>query len=188
MTLKEVVADSNKEPHALHVAIHTNAMGGTSSGKARGCEVFVHTKTSPAMPFALNLYKRVAEITPTADRGIKEGIHHLAGGKPLYELAYTNAPACLIEIAFHDNEADVLWLHGHKDDIASAIAASILDFLGVPLPSSLEHSLWVINQLLKKHSVTELSPAYWTQNAVPGGACNGEYVAMALNRIASALE
>ncbi len=183
MTLKEVVVDSNSQPYALHVAIHTNAMGGASSGKARGCEVFVHTKTSPSMPFASNLYKRISDITPVADRGIKEGIHHLAGGKPLYELAYTNAPSCLIEIAFHDNEADVLWLLGHKDDIAAAIAASILDYLGVPKVTALEHSLYVVNDAFRSKGVAELGVPYWKQNAVPGGACNGEYVAMVLRRM-----
>lgn len=189
MTLGQVVADSNREPVALHFAIHTNAMGGTSAGKARGAEVFIHKKGGKAETFARILYNRIAAITPSADRGIKEGCNHFGPGKPLYETAYTTAPAALIEIAFHDNPEDVAWLLTHQEEIAFELAASVLTFLELPIPAPLDVAGAVarINKLLTANGEQPLSTDYWPANAVQGKTINGAWAGEAFLRIARCL-
>lgn len=189
MTLGQVVVDSNRSPVDLHLAIHTNAMGGASIGKARGAEVFIHRKGGRAEQFARILYERLAAITPSADRGIKEGYQYFGPGKPLYETAYTTAPAALVEIAFHDNPEDVAWLLTHQEEIAFELAASVLTFLGLPIPAPLDVAGAVdrINKLLTDNGEQPLSTEYWPANAVQGKPINGAWAGEALLRIARCL-
>ncbi|HEY5582939.1 MAG TPA: N-acetylmuramoyl-L-alanine amidase, partial [Ruminiclostridium sp.] len=73
MTLKEVVINSDLKEVDLHLAIHSNAMGGGSNGKARGCMVFCHRLQGVGYEFAKRLYIELSKITPSADRGIVKG-------------------------------------------------------------------------------------------------------------------
>ena len=127
MTLESIVIDSNKKKVNLHVAIHTNA----NSGYSRGCEVFCYKFGTEGNQLALKIYKELSELTPTLDRGVKQGKNFYGDGKHMYELAYTDAPACLIEIDFHDNKESAKWLLANVDEIAKAISRGILEHLGI---------------------------------------------------------
>jgi hypothetical protein len=69
-------------------------------------------------------------MTPTSDRGVKEG-YKLYNGQPMYELAYTNAPACLVEVAYHDNIDDAIWIINNIENIGIALAKGILEYFGI---------------------------------------------------------
>lgn len=125
MSLAQVVADSNAKKPDIHFAIHSNAGGG------RGCEVFCHRFGGEGEKLARAIYSVVEPLTPSGDRGIKEGCNRFGPGKPLYELAYTNAPAALIEIGFHDNPEDAAWIVNNIEAIGTALAKGILNYLGI---------------------------------------------------------
>ena len=127
-TLQEAVADSNKKNAKIHVAIHSNAGG---AGKARGCEVFCHKFGFEGEKLAKSIYSNLSAITPSADRGVKEGQNYFGKGKPLYETAKTTAVAVLIEVAFHDSPEDAKWIVGNIKPIGLAIAKGILSYLKV---------------------------------------------------------
>jgi len=127
MTLKQVVADSNSKKPGIHVALHSNAYNKVS----RGCEVFCWKSGVEGEKLAKLLYKYVAAITPSADRGVKYAYNFYGPGKHIYEVANTTAPASLIEIAFHDNIQDVTWILANIEKIGIAIAKAILEYLGV---------------------------------------------------------
>ena len=127
MTLKEVVADSNGKNPDIHFAIHSNA----DNGKARGCEVYCYKFGGEGEKLARYVYAEMEKITPTEGRGVKESNNHFGEGKPLYEMAYTYAPAGLIEVAFHDNPEDAEWIMGHTDEIAHSIVKGILHYFGI---------------------------------------------------------
>ncbi len=128
MTLKQIVADSNKQRPDIHFAIHSNAGGGT------GCEVYAWLvpdgkggyKDTPGYKLAQAVYKEVSKITPMSDRGIKQG-------NWLYEIKHTKATAALIEVAFHDNPADANWIINNINNIGKSIAQGICNYFGVPL-------------------------------------------------------
>jgi N-acetylmuramoyl-L-alanine amidase len=126
MTLTQVVADSNSKNADVHFAIHTNAL----NQKVRGCEVFCHRKGGEGEKLAKAVYELVSSITPTGDRGIKEG-YNFYNGKPMYEPFYTKMPAALIEIAFHDNPEDAKWIIENIEKIGIAIAKGILNYFGI---------------------------------------------------------
>jgi N-acetylmuramoyl-L-alanine amidase len=127
MSIKQVVADSNKKKPGIHVALHSNAYNKIS----RGCEVFCWKQGVEGEKLAKLLYKYVAEITPSADRGIKYAYNFYGVGKHIYEVANTTAPASLIEIAFHDNQEDSIWIIKNVPIIGIAIAKAILEYLGI---------------------------------------------------------
>lgn len=127
MSLESIVSDSNNNNVNLHVAIHTNA----NDGASRGCEVYCHRFGGEGEKISKKIYDKLAALTPTKDRGVKQGFNFYGEGKHMYELAYTNAPATLIEIAFHDNIDDVMFLLDNQTTIATAITNGILDYFGV---------------------------------------------------------
>ncbi|MHB1453911.1 MAG: N-acetylmuramoyl-L-alanine amidase [Saccharofermentanales bacterium] len=131
MTLKEIVADSNKKKVDIHFAIHSNASGRSAAGKARGGEVYCYRFGSEGERLARAIYARLSPITPTTDKGVKESHSHFGPGKPMYEVAYTKAPAVLVEIAFHDNTEDAKWIMANIQMIGMELARGVLNYFGI---------------------------------------------------------
>lgn len=127
MTLTQLVNDSNSKNADIHFAIHTNAL----NQKARGCEVFCHRKGGEGEKLAKAVYSFVSGITPTTDRGVKEGYNFYGKGKHMYEPCYTKIPAALIEIDFHDNPESAKWIIENIEKIGAAIAKGILNYFGI---------------------------------------------------------
>ena len=125
--LSEIIADSNYYDIDLHLALHSNANG----RKARGGEVFCHEFDTEGHNFAKIFYKNLEKITPTKDRGVKEGYNFYGTGKHMKELHETQATAVLLEIAFHDNKDDSIWILENMDLIAENISDSILEIFNI---------------------------------------------------------
>lgn len=109
--------ESNKWGSDVYVAIHSNAGGG------EGCEVYAFSKTSKGNTLANLIYKRLEAITPSKDRGVKYN--------SLYETRVPAAPACLIEIIFHDDKEDAEWLINNIELVGKEIAKGIYEYFGV---------------------------------------------------------
>jgi N-acetylmuramoyl-L-alanine amidase len=118
MTLQQTVADSNKFNPDIHFAIHSNAGG----GKARGAEIFY--KSANGQKLASSVFKYIEPLTPANDRGIKKH-------DKLYELNNTNAVASLIEVSFHDNTDDALFILNNIQKLGECIAHGICDYFNV---------------------------------------------------------
>lgn len=117
--LKEVVRDSNLRKSDLHFTIHSNAGGG------RGAEIFAYSSQSEGAKAAKIIYDEFEKITNIKGRGIKFN-------SKFYELNSTNAPAILIEVAFHDNLEDANWIINNIEKIGVALAKGALKYFGVP--------------------------------------------------------
>lgn len=117
--LKEVVKDSNLRKPNLHFAIHSNAGGG------RGAEIFAYSSQGEGAKVAKVIYDEFEKITNIKGRGIKFN-------SKFYELNSTNAPAILIEVAFHDNLEDANWIISNTEEIGIALAKGVLKYFGVP--------------------------------------------------------
>lgn len=118
-SLAQVVNDSNQVKPDLHFAIHSNAGGG------RGSEVFAYAAGGNGEKAAKAIYSEIEPLTPTSDRGVKFN-------PSLYELRNTNAPAALVEIAFHDNAEDAAWIVNNIEAIGIALAKGVLKYFGIP--------------------------------------------------------
>jgi N-acetylmuramoyl-L-alanine amidase len=153
MTLAQAVADSNAKNVDLHIALHSNAFNGLS----RGCLVFCHKFGSIGEKYARNIYRYLEPLTPSTDLGVKEGCNYFGTGKPLYETAYTNAPAILIEVAFHDNLNDANWIINNMVPIATAIVNGINVITGFSSSSTIDYKskydnlVTELNKMIQKY-------------------------------------
>lgn len=120
------VAKSNSGNYDLHVALHSNAAPDELSGRLRGPDIYYYSTSNrgrrAAEIIAGNLdriypFPNLVDIRPTSS---------------LYEVRRTRAPAAFIELAYHDNTEDAMWIAENLDSIAQNIARSITEFLGVP--------------------------------------------------------
>ncbi len=123
MNLSQMIADSNAKKPDIHVAIHTNAGGG------RGTEVYAYIiegKVSNSQKLAQYIYDVFSVITPSADRGVKNGRTAKLG-----EVVNTTATAVLVEMAFHDNPDDAAWLIANRQACSTAYEKGICRYFGI---------------------------------------------------------
>lgn len=169
------IAESDAFKPDLHFALHSNAL----SGKARGCEIYCNDPSdlsSPGTQFSMILYRRISAMTPTGDRGIKVGT--------MAEVKTVHAYATLMEVAFHDNSDDALWITNHISEIAHESVLSLLDLWKIPYTNGgLNTAMYKINQALVKKKLAPLDEHYWIRTAVAGESCNGEYVRALILRV-----
>lgn len=135
MSLMQVIEHSNSVGPDLHVAIHSNAMDTANAGKARGCEVWIYKGSVNGRKIAEAIYKELEPITPTADRGIKETT-------TLAEVAKTKAPSCIVEVGFHDNLEDAIWIMQNIALIGEAIAKGICNYAGIQFKKPITEIDW----------------------------------------------
>lgn len=117
--LKEVIKDSNLRKPGLHFSIHSNAGGG------RGAEIFAHSPGGEGEKAAKIIYNEFETIANIKGRGIKFN-------SKFYELNSTNAPAVLIEVAFHDNLEDANWIVNNIENIGTSLAKGVLKYFDIP--------------------------------------------------------
>lgn len=129
MSLREAVAYSNSLSPRIHLAIHSNAS--PVAGTARGAEIYCLHYGTEEEKFARVVYQHLETITPTLGRGVKEGHSHFGPGVPLYELANTTATSALVEVAFHDQAEDAVWILENIKEIGNVLARGVLSYLGI---------------------------------------------------------
>ena len=116
--LSDAVRRSNEVSPDIHVALHSNASGEGFS--AQGPEIFANRPNTPGDRLANLIYNEIMQIYPDPTKG--RGVLHTSS---LYEIIRTNAPAVLLEVAFHDNPEDAQWIINNEDQIAQAIVSGI---------------------------------------------------------------
>ncbi len=126
MTLSQAIADSNSGNYDLHLAIHSNAAPPSAAGGFTGADIYYYPTSTNGKRLAetiQNDYKSTyynpsnVDIIPTTS---------------LAEIRRTEAPAALIEVAYHDNPQDAQWIRDNIDNIARSLSKSVADYLGVP--------------------------------------------------------
>jgi N-acetylmuramoyl-L-alanine amidase len=125
-TLDQVISDSNRRKPDLHLALHSNAGGGT------GTETFSWPAGTNSYAFATLLQDKVVDILGLLDRGVKDGRHLAEVGKAV------NATSVLIEIYFHDNEADMAQFRAKYAEVRDAIADAVIEWFGIGEQTELE--------------------------------------------------
>ncbi len=125
MTAASSIAASNSGNYDLHLALHSNASGGTA-GSVRGAEVYYYPTSEQGKRFADIAARNLQLIYPLPDR-VKT-----VPTTSLGEVARVRAPGVLIEVAYHDNAEDAQWIRDNIDAIAANIVYSLTEFFGIP--------------------------------------------------------
>ena len=112
----------------FHLCLHSNAGGG---GTARGPIVMYYSETGKGL--GEKLVHALLALGQENNRS-----YNLIQAKYLLELKGTRAPACLIEVDFHDSPGGVAFITNHRAEIAEAIARVIIEADGkvfAPVPA-----------------------------------------------------
>jgi len=111
---------SNNWGADVFVSLHCNS---ADNRDARGYEIWTSPGVTAGDTLANCIYKQISGTFPDmANRGEKEA--------RFYVLTHTDAPACLVEMAFisNDTEAQLLSTPYWQDRMAGAIARGITDY------------------------------------------------------------
>ena len=119
-TMYTRVPESNRWGADLHVAIHTNA----ANGKTTGTRCYAWKTGGDGFRAAQSIFNVLAPITP----GVSEGVFEQHGW---YEIKNTKAPCVYVECEFHDVPETAKWIVEHTTEIGEAIAHGICNYYGV---------------------------------------------------------
>ena len=125
MTAADAIRQSNQGNYDLHLALHSNASPPGQAGQNRGSVVYYDPRSSRG--------RRAAQIIARNLRDIYPGRVQTLTTTELGEVNKTTAPAVLVEVAYHDNPEDAMWITANLPAIAENLALSVTEYLGVPL-------------------------------------------------------
>lgn len=116
-SLSEISSTANAWDADVFVSIHCNSAG---TDRAQGTETFSYPYSTNGARLALCIHNQIVSSLPIVDRGTKEANFHV--------VRETDMPACLVEMAFINNQGDAEMLRNRQDDFARAIARGVTDY------------------------------------------------------------
>lgn len=114
------VKESDNWGADLHVPVHTNAF----NKKVQGTRIYCYDTTGEGYKASKAIMATLSPITP----GTSDSINAKKG---LYEIRKPKAPTAYIEVGFHDNAVEALWIIDNTEQIAEAICKGICNHYGV---------------------------------------------------------
>jgi len=125
-SLSQAINQSNSAVYDLHLALHSNAAPPALSGQIQGTDVYYNAASRRGRDAAEIIAANFKQIYP--DPSLVKSVPNTT----LAELIRTNAPAVLIEIAYHDNREDATWIVNNIQAIARNLVQSLTQYFGIP--------------------------------------------------------
>ena len=120
-SLAQIIYNSNAKKPDLHLALHSNAGGGS------GTETWTYKlEGTKSVLFGKQLQKTVAGVLGLPDRGVRDGFAASLG-----EIVGTDATAVLCELFFHDNLSDIKAFNAKRAELINAIVEVTCNWFGL---------------------------------------------------------
>lgn len=117
------IREANSGYYDFYLALHSNAIGnGSAQTSARGIIAFYYPGSAGGQRGAELIAKNLREIYPLPDKVTTRPTTALG------EVSRSRFPAVLVEIGYHDNYSDAVWIEGHMDAIAQQLARALTRF------------------------------------------------------------
>lgn len=126
MTAASSIRASNEGNYDVHIALHSNAAPENLSGQLRGTDVYYSPSSARGQHLADIISANLKVIYPLPNR-----VRALPT-TTIGEVTRTNAPAVLIEFAYHDNPEDASWIENNIESIARNVVLSLTEYFGIP--------------------------------------------------------
>ncbi len=110
----------------FYLALHSNAAGPGNEGNVRGVLVFYYPTSARGQAAAEIFAANLREVYPLPE------LVRTAATTALGEVRQPRFPANLIELGYHDNYADAVWIENNTDAIAQSLARALTEILGIP--------------------------------------------------------
>lgn len=128
MDLTKCVNDSKKRGVDLHIAFHSNASSGSYSGKYTGIETWKYDNNNEIVNEISKLLQKNIMKTyynQNKNRGVKNSID-IGGLRETNPLKVDNG--ILMELGFHDNYSDAIWISNNIKNIGTNIAKTLIKY------------------------------------------------------------
>ena len=126
MTAASSIRASNAGRYELHLALHSNAAPDGMYGQKRGIIVFYYPGSSQGQAAAKLVADGLKAIYPLPNDVRAEP------STTIGEVKQPSAPSVFIELGYHDNLDDAVWIKNNIDAAARSIALSLTEYFGVP--------------------------------------------------------
>lgn len=126
MTAASSIQASNSGNYDLHLALHSNAAPEGLYGSARGIIVYYFPGSSAGRRAAELISDNFKAIYPLPNNVRAEGTTAIG------EVRRVRAPSVFLEIGYHDNRDDAIWITSNLDAIARNIVLSLTEYFGLP--------------------------------------------------------
>ena len=126
MTALSSVRQANSGNYDFYLALHSNATGNGEPRPIRGVIAFYYPGSTQGQRAAEIFAKNLKNIYPLPD------LVTTRATTTLVEVSRSRAPAVLLEIGYHDNFSDAVWIENNIDAIAQNLVRSLAEYFGIP--------------------------------------------------------
>ena len=126
MTAVSSIAASNAGSYDLHLALHSNASPPGSYGQNRGPVVFHFPGSTRGLEACRIIADGLRAIYPIPN------LVQVLPTTSIGEVRKVIAPAAFLELAYHDNLADAVWIKENLDAIARNLVISLTEYFRIP--------------------------------------------------------
>ena len=127
MTAASSIAQAAGGSYDLYLALHSNASGdGSTEGRQRGIIAFYYPTSRNGRRAADIFAENLKRIYPLPSLVTTRATTALG------EVRQPKMPAVLLEIGYHDNTADALWIQENVQNIAENLSRSMTEYFALP--------------------------------------------------------
>ena len=139
MTAASSIAASNRGNYDLHLALHSNASPAGSYGQNRGPILYHFPGSQKGLQACTILADGLRSIYPIPN------LVQVLPTTAIGEVRKVKAPSAFLELAFHDNLLDAVWIKNNLDAIARNLVISLTDYFDIPFFESSESRAAVVD-------------------------------------------
>lgn len=129
MTAGSSIRASNAGRYDLHLALHSNAAPEGLYGQRRGILVFYYPGSEQGQAAAQLIADDLKEIYPLPNDVRAEPSTSIG------EVRQPRAPSVFLELGFHDNRDDAVWIKNNLEPVARTLALSLTEYFSLPFLS-----------------------------------------------------
>ena len=127
MTAASSIAQAARGSYDFYLALHSNASSdGSSEGRVRGIIAFYYPTSTNGKRAGNIFVENLKEIYPLP------ALVTARATTALGEVRQPKMPAVLLEIGYHDNTADALWIQENVQNIAENLSRSMTEYFALP--------------------------------------------------------
>lgn len=126
MSAASSIRQANAGWYDFYLALHSNAAGEGNYGNVRGIIAFYYPSSLNGKHAAEIFAENLRQIYPLPDRVRTQATTTLG------EVSRSRFPAVLLEIGYHDNYEDAVWIENNLTQIAQNLVLSLTEYFGLP--------------------------------------------------------
>ena len=126
MSAASSIRQANAGWYDFYLALHSNAAGEGNYGNVRGIIAFYYPSSLNGKRAAEIFAENLRQIYPLPDRVRTQATTTLG------EVSRSRFPAVLLEIGYHDNYEDAVWIENNLTQNAQNLVLSLTEYFGLP--------------------------------------------------------